>query len=56
MTISEVKKENSTKIPVKNSTREEKTVLTVENLKTYYPVLGGFFKRQIGEVKAVDGV
>jgi len=31
-------------------------ILSVKDLKTYYPILGGFFKRQIGVVKAVDGV
>ena len=31
-------------------------ILSVKNLKTYYPILGGMFKRKIGEVKAVDGV
>ena len=34
----------------------EEIILTVKNLKTYYPILGGFFKRKIGVVKAVDGV
>jgi len=31
-------------------------ILRVNNLKTYYPIFGGFFKRKIGEVKAVNGV
>lgn len=31
-------------------------VLEVENLKVYYPLLGGMLKRQIGTVKAVDDV
>ena len=31
-------------------------ILEVNNLRTYYPIFGGFFKRKIGEVKAVDGV
>ena len=31
-------------------------VLSVKELKTYYPLLGGFIKRKIGEVLAVDGV
>jgi oligopeptide/dipeptide ABC transporter ATP-binding protein len=34
----------------------KEVLLSIRNLKTYYPILGGFFKRQIGEVKAVDGV
>ena len=33
-----------------------KTVLTVENLKVHYPLIGGVLKRQIGSIKAVDGV
>lgn len=31
-------------------------ILSVRNLKTYYPIYGGILKRKIGEVKAVDGV
>ena len=31
-------------------------ILEVNNLKTHYPIYGGFFKRKIGQVKAVDGV
>ncbi|MHA2473201.1 MAG: ABC transporter ATP-binding protein [Promethearchaeota archaeon] len=33
-----------------------KILLQIKNLKVYYPLLGGFLKRQIGAVKAVDGV
>jgi oligopeptide/dipeptide ABC transporter ATP-binding protein len=32
------------------------TLIHVEKLKKYYPVLGGVFKRKIAEVKAVDDV
>ncbi|TFF87095.1 MAG: ATP-binding cassette domain-containing protein [Promethearchaeota archaeon] len=35
---------------------EGEPILQVKNLKTYYPIIGGIFKRKIGEVKAVDGV
>jgi len=35
---------------------KREVILEVNNLKTYYPIFGGFFKRKIGEVKAVDGV
>ncbi len=35
---------------------EDDVILHVEDLKTYYPILGGLFKRKIGEVKAVDSV
>jgi len=33
-----------------------KDLLEIENLKVYYPLRGGFLRRQIGSVKAVDGV
>jgi peptide/nickel transport system ATP-binding protein len=40
-----------------NMTKEnEEILLEVQNLKTYYPVKGGFFKRTVGNVKAVDDV
>lgn len=31
-------------------------LLEIKNLKTYYPVKGGFFKRTVAEVKAVDDI
>ena len=34
----------------------EEVILSVKNLKTHYPILGGLLKRKIGVVKAVDGV
>jgi peptide/nickel transport system ATP-binding protein len=40
---------------IKSESNKE-VIMSVRNLKTYYPILGGFFKRKIGEVKAVDGV
>ncbi|WP_010283374.1 ABC transporter ATP-binding protein [Bacillus timonensis] len=36
--------------------RKEDVLLEVQNLKTYYPIKGGFFKRTVGNVKAVDDV
>ncbi|MFD1019961.1 ABC transporter ATP-binding protein [Thalassobacillus hwangdonensis] len=39
-----------------SSKTNQETLLKVSNLKTYYPVKGGFFKRTVGHVKAVDGV
>ncbi len=48
MTISE-----ESTAPSKSS---KEIMLSVKNLKTYYPIYGGLFKRKIGEVKAVDGV
>lgn len=32
------------------------TLLKVENLKKYFPIKGGIFGKQVGSVKAVDGV
>ena len=34
----------------------ENSLISVRNLRTYYPIYGGLFKRKIGDVKAVDGV
>jgi oligopeptide transport system ATP-binding protein len=31
-------------------------LLTVDHLKVYFPILGGIFRHQVGEVKAVDDV
>ena len=36
--------------------KEREVIISAKNLKTYYPIYGGLFKRKIGEVKAVDGV
>jgi len=33
-----------------------RTLLKVENLRTYYPIFMGWFKRHVADVKAVDGV
>jgi len=41
---------------VDTSEMEEEIILSVRNLKTYFPIFGGMFKRTIGVVKAVDGV
>jgi oligopeptide/dipeptide ABC transporter ATP-binding protein len=35
---------------------EDKVLLEINALKVYYPLIGGVLKRQIGSVKAVDGV
>jgi peptide/nickel transport system ATP-binding protein/oligopeptide transport system ATP-binding protein len=32
------------------------TILEVEHLKVYFPILGGVFRHKVGEVKAVDDV
>jgi len=36
--------------------KDKKILLEVKNLKTYFPVLGGVFRKVIGYVKAVDDV
>src|SRR5450631_1111845 len=38
------------------STNSSEPLLRVEQLKVYFPILGGIFRRKIGEVKAVDDV
>lgn len=38
-----------------NSSQSE-NLLEIKNLKTYYPVKGGFFKQTVGHVKAVDNI
>ncbi|WP_424955140.1 ABC transporter ATP-binding protein [Jeotgalibacillus salarius] len=35
---------------------EKEILLDIQNLKTYYPIKGGFLKRTIGNVKAVDDI
>lgn len=35
---------------------QSENLLEIHNLKTYYPVKGGFLKRTIGNVKAVDNI
>nr|MCR5785002.1 ATP-binding cassette domain-containing protein [Eubacterium sp.] len=35
---------------------DEEIILRVENLKMHYPITKGLLKKQIGSVKAVDGV
>lgn len=37
-------------------TNDNKTILEVKNLKKYFPVTGGFFKKVVGHVKATDDV
>ncbi|GIN37905.1 dipeptide ABC transporter ATP-binding protein [Heyndrickxia oleronia] len=38
------------------ATKNKEKLLEIQNLKTYYPVKGGFLRRTIAEVKAVDDV
>lgn len=41
---------------MKKRDKMNNTILFVENLVKYFPIRAGFFRRQIGNVKAVDGV
>ncbi|NLJ64522.1 MAG: ABC transporter ATP-binding protein [Christensenellaceae bacterium] len=36
--------------------KEKLPMIKVENLQTHFPVFGGFFKRKVGSVKAVDNI
>ncbi|MFX0006348.1 MAG: ABC transporter ATP-binding protein [Promethearchaeota archaeon] len=55
MTIGEEEVKNF-KTERTKSSKVDDVILEVKNLKTYYPIVGGLFKRKMGEVKAVDGV
>lgn len=44
------------KLQVLTPLEKDKILLEIKDLKVYYPLLGGFLRRQIGSVKAVDGV
>src|SRR5699024_9533003 len=35
---------------------DQDNLLKVMNLKKYYPITAGFFRRKVGEVKAVDDI
>jgi peptide/nickel transport system ATP-binding protein len=48
--ISDVRKPAPARVRVKD------TILSVEDLKMYFPVTKGLLKRRIGDVKAVDGI
>ena len=56
MTIYNEKIKDLTVEDFKTSNKRREFILSVKDLKTYFPVFGGFFKRTIGYVKAVDGV
>jgi peptide/nickel transport system ATP-binding protein len=42
--------------PVTESTNNKPVILEVNDLKKYFPIQKGFFKRVVGQVRAVDGV
>ena len=56
MTVPDLKTKDIKLVKPENSKREKQVIIRVKDLKTYFPIFGGFFKRKIGEVKAVDGV
>ena len=56
MTILNEKIKTPSNGDIKNQARKKNIILSVHNLKTYFPILGGMLKRTIGHVKAVDGV
>ena len=35
---------------------EKQVLLKVENLKKYFPIMHGVFRRKVGDIKAVDGI
>ncbi|MBN1695468.1 ATP-binding cassette domain-containing protein [candidate division WOR-3 bacterium] len=41
---------------IRGNGKEKENLLEVKDLKTYFPVFGGVFRKVIGYVKAVDGV
>jgi len=42
--------------PPTRAPAEPEVLLQVKDLKKYYPIFGGFLRRKLGDVKAVDGV
>jgi len=56
MTVPDLKTKDIKLEKPENSKRENQVIIKVKNLKTYFPIFGGLFKRKIGEVRAVDGV
>src|SRR2546423_15036322 len=42
--------------PARASAGGGETLLQVQHLKTYFPILGGIFRRTVGYVQAVDDV
>ncbi|MFX1573997.1 MAG: ABC transporter ATP-binding protein [Promethearchaeota archaeon] len=56
MTVPELKTKKTAVEKPRKYNKKTDAIITVKNLKTYYPIYGGMFKRKVGEVKAVDGV
>ena len=54
-----LKRENKIVSPsalIKKNMYDKKNIIYADNLKVYFPVLGGVFKRKLADLKAVDGV
>ena len=51
--LDEMKKEDAKIPPI---VHDEDNLLEVQNLKQYFPLKAGFFKRTVGYVRAVDGI
>src|SRR5262249_39234494 len=51
-----VDKETTPAASTTGNGKGDETLLTVQNLKTYFPILGGIFRRTVGYVQAVDDV
>lgn len=56
MTVPDLKTKDIKLEKPENLKGEKQVIIRVKDLKTYFPIFGGLFKRKIGEVKAVDGV
>ena len=56
MVLRENKLESIGREDIIKSEDKREIIISVKNMKTYYPIYGGIFKHKIGEVKAVDGV
>ena len=41
---------------VRRQGSSDQVLLSVRELRTYFPILGGVLRRKVGEVKAVDGI
>ncbi|MEN1966809.1 dipeptide ABC transporter ATP-binding protein [Lentibacillus sp. N15] len=48
--------EQAVSVKKKKDLSAKEVLLDVKNLKKYYPVHAGFFKRKVGDVKAVDDI
>ena len=56
MTTQELKTEDFKRGETNKIKGNREPIIIVKKLKTYFPILGGLFKRKIGEVKAVNDV